>query len=347
MPPDTGGYQRQLGVLAPHLASAFGGISWIGCVRDQPVGPVSPIPGVRRIWRLSTYRLPRAVRGAGDLAVTVLAVFRLALGRLRGQQTTLLLASPTMSGANILAAAAAALGVRSIARYPTSGDLGSRRGQRVARTRGVRVVVPSPLQIEEAGGQEAVVVPNAVETPVGIGERVRGRRVVYVGRLVVRKRVDVLVRAWIQARPALDGWSLVLVGDGGSERDSIEAEVQQLVEADPTCGIVHCGRVADAREILLGASAFVFPSDREGMPNSLLEALAAGLPTIAEASRVRQWFNPPPLVLDWDGTTEGLVQQLVRITSDEALRDHLGEAGQRFVASHHSPEAAAAAFAAL
>ncbi|HEV3162392.1 MAG TPA: glycosyltransferase family 4 protein [Isosphaeraceae bacterium] len=108
-------------------------------------------------------------------------------------------------------------------------------------------------------------------------------RVVYTGRLHAQKNLSLLIEAW-RAVVASTGAHLILVGGGllgGREaRAELEAQARSLSIADH----VHfTGTVADPAEYLRAADAFVLPSVAEGMSNSLLEAMATGLPCLASS----------------------------------------------------------------
>jgi len=103
-------------------------------------------------------------------------------------------------------------------------------------------------------------------------------RVVFTGRLHPQKNLDLLLGAW-PAVVARTGASLILVGDG-PERDRLAGLARALGVADH----VHLtGPVADPAEHLRAADAFALPSVAEGMSNSLLEAMATGLPCLTTA----------------------------------------------------------------
>jgi glycosyltransferase involved in cell wall biosynthesis len=109
--------------------------------------------------------------------------------------------------------------------------------------------------------------------------------VVYVGHLEERKAVDRLIAAVDEIRASVHGVRLLLVGGGRGARSDTENTLRQYVARDGLEQVVSfCGVVPDPRSHLWASDVLVLPSVREGMPNSLLEALACGLPCVAPAS---------------------------------------------------------------
>jgi glycosyltransferase involved in cell wall biosynthesis len=103
-------------------------------------------------------------------------------------------------------------------------------------------------------------------------------RVLFTGRLHPQKNLDVMLAAWVEVARRSDA-HLILLGDG-PDRARLIALAQALGIADR----VHVpGAVDDPSEYLRAADLFVLPSVAEGMSNSLLEAMATGLPCIASA----------------------------------------------------------------
>lgn len=100
-------------------------------------------------------------------------------------------------------------------------------------------------------------------------------RLLFVGRLSVQKNISLLLRA-------LDGMSdrfeTTLVGDGDLEGDLKRAAADLRLQ-----NVRFYGRAggAELRQLYQQADVFVLPSEREGMPLVLLEALAMGLPIVA------------------------------------------------------------------
>ncbi len=101
-------------------------------------------------------------------------------------------------------------------------------------------------------------------------------RVVFTGRLHPQKNLDTLLDAWPRVAAATNA-NLILVGHG-PERERLEQRAEDL-------GIRHriqfTGAVSDPAAVLRAADIFVLPSVAEGMSNSLLEAMATGLPCLA------------------------------------------------------------------
>lgn len=140
----------------------------------------------------------------------------------------------------------------------------------------------------------AISLPNAVDSEVfAPGERdpalVAEYRIqpdelvlVFSGELRAKKGLSFLlqaVRDLVARRPT----RLLVVGE---VRPHDQGEFQRLAAADPAAGraILVTGRIDEPAEVarrLRLADAFVLPSLWEGMPNGLLEAMAAGVPVVA------------------------------------------------------------------
>jgi glycosyltransferase involved in cell wall biosynthesis len=113
--------------------------------------------------------------------------------------------------------------------------------------------------------------PSVMES--GLGGR---PRVVFTGRLHPQKNLDTLLDAW-PAVVCARGATLIVVGQG-PDRERLEGRAAALGVTDH---VRFLGALEDPAEILRAADAFVLPSVAEGMSNSLLEAMATGLPCLA------------------------------------------------------------------
>lgn len=118
-----------------------------------------------------------------------------------------------------------------------------------------------------------------------------GRYVLHVGRAMVDKRQDDLIRAFAQAD--LTGWRLVLVGDfsGGDAYCStvrrLASEVPHVILAGYRCG-------AELQALLAHAGCFALPSATEGFSIALLEALSAGCVAVASDIPANREAGLPP-----------------------------------------------------
>jgi glycosyltransferase involved in cell wall biosynthesis len=109
--------------------------------------------------------------------------------------------------------------------------------------------------------------------------------IVFSGHLERRKAVDLLLKGFVKTIAA--GWDATLIILGGERSNEVSYArevVDYAVGALPTERVIFFGAVADVAPFLFAADLFCLPSWREGMPNSILEAMACGLTCIAPAS---------------------------------------------------------------
>ncbi len=162
--------------------------------------------------------------------------------------------------------------------------------------------------------------------------------ILFVGRLVERKGVHVLLQAFARRREQLVGWQLCLVGDG-PQRQALEVLMHGLFLGEQ---VTFCGKVstAELRARYAGASIFVLPAaadrggESEGLGVVLLEALHNGVPVIASHTG-----GITDIVTDGEtgllvppGDADALGDALVRLAGNAALRARLAAAGQQRVA---------------
>jgi glycosyltransferase involved in cell wall biosynthesis len=176
-------------------------------------------------------------------------------------------------------------------------------------------------------GREAVYIPNGMPDgtvrglgPIGDRLGLAGHDyVLFVGRLVPEKAPDLLVRAF---RNVPGDARLVIVGSSGFT-DAYAASVRQLAEADPRVLIAGGVFGDDLAELYSNASAFVLPSSLEGLPITLLEAVAHGSPVIVSD------IAPHLEVVGADGPGHRVVRQgdagALTASISAALRDRAGE----------------------
>jgi L-malate glycosyltransferase len=128
----------------------------------------------------------------------------------------------------------------------------------------------------------------------------------------------------------------VLVGDGAM-RAVFE---QQVCEMGLERNIAFLGRRNDVPEILASSDIAVLPSKAEGLPNAVLEYLAAGLPTIASdvGGNAEVLQNEETGLLIAPDNVDALAEALLKLLRNPGLAKQLGTNGRDFVSQHFSFE---------
>lgn len=200
---------------------------------------------------------------------------------------------------------------------------------------------------------KVIVIPNWIDaTPYeeAVARRIAARTeqsdlpgepiFLFLGWLEENKGVHDLLEAVRQLGEAGQRFR-VRIGGSGSEH-------QRLVAMAANLGIENrvefLGWVAgpDKLQVMAGADVLVLPSYSEGMPNAVLEGMAAGLPVIATAVG-----GVPALVIDGKtglliepGHPEQLAAAMQRLIENPAERQRLGQAGAEKIQAEHSVDQA-------
>ena len=156
-------------------------------------------------------------------------------------------------------------------------------GEKTAATKADGLVVLSKSAqsyFQDVYGRTATLIPNGIEPkrprPANrIKEKWRldaGSYLLYLGRLVPEKRPELLIEAFRE----LDTEKRLVIAGGGSDTSEYEASLRVAAQGDPR--VLFTGFVdgEPLEELYSNCYAYVLPSDVEGMPMSLLEAMAYG-----------------------------------------------------------------------
>ncbi|HEY4324223.1 MAG TPA: glycosyltransferase family 4 protein [Mucilaginibacter sp.] len=103
-------------------------------------------------------------------------------------------------------------------------------------------------------------------------------KICFVGRLANSKGINELVYAYKKLEHLIPNLKLLLVGPY-EDINPLDHDVLETINSNDN--IITSGHVNDIRPYLASADLFVFPSYREGFPQSLMQANAMGLPCIA------------------------------------------------------------------
>jgi glycosyltransferase involved in cell wall biosynthesis len=147
-----------------------------------------------------------------------------------------------------------------------------------------------------------------------------------VGRMDAPKDQDTLLRAFAKVQARQPQAFLVILGNGALEKQ-LPMRADALGIADRTRFVPSAPRIAPFLEL---ADVFVFPSLLEGLPVSVLEAMLAGVATVASdiEPHVEVIRNGHTGLLFPRGDDEALAAAMARLHGDALLRERFGTAAK-------------------
>jgi glycosyltransferase involved in cell wall biosynthesis len=198
-----------------------------------------------------------------------------------------------------------------------------------------------------APASHVAVVPNSVPLPaLADPGLVQPQRVLYLGRLEAAKGVFELLAAGAQLAPRFPLLRLVFGGEGDAvalQRRAVEVGLGERIELPGWLGTQE--RDAEFAK----AELFCLPSHTEGLPMSMLEAMAA-----RKAVVVTKVGAIPEAVRDGDNgllvpprDVQALAGALAQALSDPALRERLAGRARATIEQRYSPEVVCGQLSAL
>jgi glycosyltransferase involved in cell wall biosynthesis len=190
--------------------------------------------------------------------------------------------------------------------------------------------------------QKATIFPGIVEIPPKVIPRQdRGNYIVWVALLRPHKRPDLLVEL---AREAPD-LQFVVCGGTTTFGTPREYSVRIVKDLKSVPNIRYLGEVDHDKtlETIAQATALLSTSDKEGFPNTFLEAWASGTPVVSLS------IDPDSLIRDnqlgfLSGTVKNAASDLRSLVNSPKLFDDISVAARSYVETHHSEKTVAKLF---
>jgi glycosyltransferase involved in cell wall biosynthesis len=167
------------------------------------------------------------------------------------------------------------------------------------------------------------------------GDRSRRRwELLYAGRVAEGKNLGTLLEAVAELATEYPDLGLRIVGDG-PDRSQYETRCRELGIADR---VTFVGEVSydEMPRFYRESTAFVLPSTREGLPRTVLEAMACETPVVTAALPQLESIASTGGMTVEPSTAGGFAQAIRRLLDDESLRRDLGERGRRHVVDEYS-----------
>ena len=188
----------------------------------------------------------------------------------------------------------------------------------ILQTEDTKLRFPVKLQ------KKAAVIPNpiAADMPEPF-EGERKKKIVSAARLQPQKNQKMLIQAFAELIKEFPAYELHLLGEGALEKE-LKSQVEQLGIQDK---VFFRGFSIKAKEEIRESAMFVLSSDYEGISNSMIEALAMGVPVISTdcpvgGSRVYIENNISG-ILTPVGDAAALKNAMVRIAGDKEFAQRL------------------------
>jgi glycosyltransferase involved in cell wall biosynthesis len=170
----------------------------------------------------------------------------------------------------------------------------------------------------------------------GVPVAARPRRILYVGRLVEKKGGELLIRAFAQVRKQVPDAELVMAGDGPLEARLREVASQLGVDVSflGSVSSAEVKRQFDTARVFCLPSVTAANGDAEGLPISILEAQACGVPVVTSArGGATEGILPGVSGFAFpEGDVAALGDRMAKLLQDDTLATFMSAAAMAFIA---------------
>jgi len=174
------------------------------------------------------------------------------------------------------------------------------------------------------------IIPNPIVLENNINWTGDKKEFVALGRINIQKGYAYLIDAFSKISKKYPDWTLKIVGKGDNEDSKkLEKKIQTLGMEEH---IFLQDAVKEPQKEIAQSKIFVFPSIYEGMPNSLMEAMAIGMPVISANCD----FGPSDLINNGKNgilvpvkDSLSLAKAMEHLAADAALQKKLGNAAKQ------------------
>lgn len=186
---------------------------------------------------------------------------------------------------------------------------------------------------------------SELRSRLGVSER--DFLVTTVGAVIPRKGGDILLEAWLSIAERFPSAHLALIGPRTDLQDPkftvFRDRLESLRQSGPAPQNVHfLGEVAEIEAYMKATDVFVLPSDREGMPNSVLEAMASRVPVVLTpfTGLSDDLGTPGEHFLLADRNNRSLAEAILGLLDNSELRAEIATGGHSWVISRMDLEIA-------
>lgn len=193
-----------------------------------------------------------------------------------------------------------------------------------------------PRYIQKKG----IVIHNPIKEDLPTRSEITNKEIVFAGRLRVQKNPKLMLDSFLEIHQKHPDYKLRFFGIGPLEKDLKETVYRNGLEE----AVVFEGWQSNVHNMIVDSDIFVMTSDFEGMPNSLMEAMAMGFPVISSDCPAG---GPAELITDGVngmlfkvGDKHDLIQKIEYLLDHTIEKENMGKKAKKIRDTHAIEEIA-------